>query len=117
MKVVRCNDETYSLILQHAAQRGCNITRAVDELVTAQLSSGPIARAVDELVGGRPEEDIQLGAVADPGVQEILAKVEELHRYIGKELGGILANAVLDISSICRKLELETSWSKKGRKP
>jgi len=39
MKVVRCNDETYASILQYAAQRGCNITRAVDELVAGQLSS------------------------------------------------------------------------------
>jgi len=39
MKVVRCSDDTYAVILQHAARRGTNITRAVDELVTGTGSS------------------------------------------------------------------------------
>jgi len=33
MKAVRCSDDTYAMILQHAARRGINITRAVDELI------------------------------------------------------------------------------------
>jgi len=40
MKVVRCNDETYALILKYAADHSCNITHAVDELVTGGRSRG-----------------------------------------------------------------------------
>jgi len=40
MKVVRCNDETYALILKYAANHSCNITHAVDELVTGRQSKG-----------------------------------------------------------------------------
>ena len=46
MKAVRCSEETYVLILEHAAKRGTTITRAVDELITSSsfepgLSGGP----------------------------------------------------------------------------
>jgi len=40
MKVVRCNDETYALILNYAADHDCNITHAVDELVTGSRNKG-----------------------------------------------------------------------------
>jgi len=43
MKAVRCSEETYVLILEHAAKHGTTITRAVDELVTGRGSEQGIS--------------------------------------------------------------------------
>jgi len=107
MKVVRCNDDTYSLILEHAAQRGCNITRAVDELVTGQLSSEQNVQS-----SGDPEE---LRTIVRGELRELLSVLLRLEKYVGHDLAHICFDAAVDANAICHKLGIETEEARSHR--
>lgn len=80
MKVVRCSEDTYSFILEHAAQHRI-----------------PIARAVDELVGGRLEGQ-QSEDREDLG-SEVLVRLQELERST--------LRSISDLQSTIRHLATE----------
>jgi len=101
MKVLRCSDDTYALIADHAGQRHLSLSQAVGELVSERVGGSGYA------------EDMALPVET---VREVVR--EELQGALGFELRGRVAEwlkGILDVqlqtdsnvNAICKVLGVE----------
>jgi len=105
MKVLRCSDDTYALIADHAGQRRLSLSQAVGELVSERVVSPD---HLDEMA--LPVESVR--EVVREELQRTLGDAAQLRGGIAAWLTGMFHMQLQtdsNVNSICKALGFEPS--------
>lgn len=108
MKVLRCSDDTYALIADHAGQRRLSLSQAVGELVSERVVGPDYAEEM-----ALPVETVR--QVVREELQEALRKDGPFRNWLFEWFNAIIQTQFVtdaNVMSICRNLGFEPKTRK-----